>query len=88
MKIQSAAVTLLLALAGGAYGATEEQSLDSRANDIIKRQCTGCHGEERIKAAFQAKRDMKAIRRVMQGRGAKLTPAEQDILDTYWQQKK
>jgi len=87
MKIMFAAAALTLALTAVASGAGEEQNLDKRANDIIRQRCTGCHGEERVKAAFKAGQDMKAIRRVMQGRGAKLSPAEQDILDTYWKQK-
>jgi len=87
MKIQTAAVALILVVAAVTSGAGEEQNLHSKANDIIRKRCTGCHGEERVKAAFKAGQDMKAIRRVMQGRGATLSPAEQDILDTYWKQK-
>jgi hypothetical protein len=84
MNIQSAAVIVILVLASVAYGAGGEQSTDSKAQEIIARKCTGCHGDARIKAAFTAGKDMRAIQQEMQGRGVKLTGSEQEVLGIYW----
>ena len=84
MKTKSAAVALILSLASVAYGVGEEQNIDSKAQDIIAKKCTGCHGDAKIKAAFTAGKDMQVIQKEMQGRGAKLSGTEQEVLGIYW----
>ena len=84
MKIKSAAVALILSLASVAYGVGEEQNIDSKAQDIIAKKCTSCHGDAKIKAAFTAGKDMQVIQKEMQGRGAKLSGTEQEVLGIYW----
>jgi len=86
MKTESLAVILTLALAGAAQGAEPVGNIDSEAQAIMKNKCTGCHGEERIKAAFSAGKDMRAIQKEMQKR-AKLTGSEQEVMGIYWKKK-
>jgi uncharacterized membrane protein len=84
MKTQSAAVAVILALASVACGAGEEQSIDRKAREIIVKKCTGCHSDAKIMAAFSAGKDMRAIQKEMQGRGANLSGNEQEVLGIYW----
>ncbi|HZV81937.1 MAG TPA: hypothetical protein VFF53_07180 [Geobacteraceae bacterium] len=84
MHIKSVVVALILAVTAMAHGAGEGISFEKNAQDVISKKCTGCHGEERIKAAFSAGKDMRAIQMDMQRRGAKLTGSEQEVLGIYW----
>ena len=84
-KFIMVAVTIL----GGAtlaFGAAKSKDPQSKAHDVIRKKCTGCHGEERINAAFKAGRDMKAIQLEMEKKGAKLDGREKSTLDFYWKQ--
>lgn len=75
---------MTLVFAASALGAGEGISIEKRAHDVIAKKCNGCHGEERIKAAFSAGKDMRAIQMDMQRRGAKLSGSEQEVLGIYW----
>jgi hypothetical protein len=77
---------LLLALALASPAVAAEKNVDHQAQEIIKKKCTSCHGEAKIKAAFAAGKDMRAIQKEMQRRGAKLSGNEQDVLGIYWKQ--
>ena len=79
-------VVTILGGAALAFGAAESRDTDKKALDVIKKKCTGCHGEERIKAAFKAGRDMKAIQRKMENKGVKLNDEDKSTLDFYWKQ--
>ena len=84
-KLMMMVVTIL----GGAtlaFGAAASKDADSKALDVIKKKCTGCHGEDRINAAFKAGRDMKAVQREMEKKGAKLNDQDKSTLDFYWKQ--
>jgi uncharacterized membrane protein len=54
------------------------------AGAIIGKKCTTCHTKDRIDAALSAGKDMKAIQRDMEKRGAVLNPTERDVLGIYW----
>jgi len=80
---------LVVTILGGAslaVGAVASKDADSKAHDVIKKRCTGCHGEDRINAAFKAGRDMKAVQREMEKKGAKLSDQDKSTLDFYWKQ--
>ena len=82
-------ILMVVTILGGAalaFGGVESKDADSRAHDVIKKRCTGCHGEERINAAFKNGRDMKAIQREMEKKGAKLNDQDKSTLDFYWKQ--
>lgn len=80
-------ILLSIAILGGATLAQgAEKSVEQKAHAIIGQRCTGCHNEERINAAFAAGKDMKAIERAMEKKGAKLTNKEKSTLDFYWKQ--
>jgi len=84
-KLTMMVVTIL----GGAtlaFGGAESKDADSKALEVIKKKCTGCHGEDRINAAFKAGRDMKAIQREMEKKGARLNDQDKSTLDFYWKQ--
>ncbi len=84
MYIRASVVAASLAIAAIAHGAGEGVSFEKKAHDVIAKRCTGCHGEERITAAFSSGKDMRAIQREMQRRGAKLSGSEQEVLGIYW----
>lgn len=82
-------IMMVVTILGGAtlaFGAAASKDADSKAHDVIKKRCTGCHGEERISAAFKAGRDMKTIQREMEKKGAKLNDQDKSTLDFYWKQ--
>jgi len=54
------------------------------AGAIIGKKCTSCHTKERIDVALSAGKDMKAIQRDMEKRGAALNQSERDVLGIYW----
>lgn len=59
----------------------------SKAHAIINKKCTVCHSALKIDAAFAAGKDMNAIQRSMEKRGAKLTATEQEVLGIYWKEQ-
>ena len=82
-------ILMMVAILGGAalaFGAAESKDADSKAHDVIKKKCSGCHGEDRINAAFTSGRDMKAVQREMEKKGAKLSDKDKSTLDFYWKQ--
>jgi len=87
MNIKPVLIAVIIALAATVHGAGEEIGIEKKASYIIEKRCTGCHGEERIRAAFDSGRDMRAIQMDMQRRGAKLSGSEQEVLGIYWKKK-
>jgi len=82
-------ILMAMTLLGGAslaFGVAASTDADLKAQDVIKKRCTGCHGEERINAAFKNGRDMKAIQLEMEKKGAKLNDEDRSTLDFYWKQ--
>jgi len=82
-------ILIVVTILGGAalaFGAAGNKDAESKANDVIKKRCTGCHGEDRINAAFKSGRDMKAVQREMEKKGAKLNDEEKSTLDFYWKE--
>ena len=53
---------------------------------VIEEKCLVCHNRQRIDAALREQKDMAAITRAMEQKGARLTPSEQQVLGIYWQQ--
>ena len=86
--MQKLVVALVTVLGGAtlAFGAADGKDSDKKAHAIIKQKCTGCHGEDRINAAFKAGRDMKTIQLEMEKKGAKLSDKDRSTLDFYWKQ--
>jgi hypothetical protein len=85
--MKTTTLTLLLAITASVCWAGEPADNDKKAHDIIAKKCTGCHGEAKVTAAFKAGRDMRAIQKDMQKRGAGLTGKEQEVLNIFWKQK-
>lgn len=81
-------IVLLIGLVLGgatlAFGAAENKDAEKKAQAVIAKRCTGCHGAERVNAAYKAGRDMNAIEQEMEKKGAKLTDKEKSTLDFYW----
>lgn len=86
MKTRVLGITLIMALTGVAHAAAPK-NVDKKAHDIISKKCTSCHGEAQINAAFKAGKDMRAIQKDMQQRGAKLSASDQEVLGIFWKQK-
>jgi hypothetical protein len=84
MRVKFLTVVATLAATQFAHGAGEGGSIEKKANAVIQKKCTACHGEERITAAFKAGKDMRAIQMDMQRRGAKLSGSEQEVLGIFW----
>lgn len=92
LTISLAALTLL---AGNASAAVQPPATGAHlgnvlggdfkpAQAIIEKRCTACHTRDRIDAALSAGKDMRAIQRSMEKRGAKLNAKERDVLGIYW----
>lgn len=82
-------ILMVVTILGGAAlacGAVKGKEADSKAQEVIKKRCTRCHSEDRINTAYKAGRDMKAIEREMEKKGAKLNDDEKSTLDFYWKQ--
>ena len=58
----------------------------SKARTIIDKNCTSCHNSAIIDTAFSAGKDMPAIQREMEKRGARLSAKEREVLGIYWKQ--
>src|SRR5689334_8458163 len=54
------------------------------AHAVIEKKCTACHSAKRISEAFAAGKDMVAIQKAMEKKGAKLSSNERDVLGIYW----
>ena len=57
-----------------------------RARTVIATHCTRCHTSERIDAALKAGKDLGAIQKEMEQKGATLTTREREVLGIYWRQ--
>jgi uncharacterized membrane protein len=89
-------LTITLLAAGSATAAEQKSATASSHPDnvsggdlkaaraIIGKKCTTCHTKDRIDVALSAGKDMKAIQRDMEKRGATLNPSERDVLGIYW----
>ena len=55
-----------------------------QAQRIIASNCTKCHSRDRIDAALSAGKNMLAIQKDMEKRGAVLNAKEQEVLGIYW----
>jgi len=86
MKIRIVAVTMMLAAVGAAHASDNPNDNDRKAQEIIARKCTGCHGEARIKAAVSSGLDMRAVQKDMQRR-AGLSASEREVLGIFWKKK-
>ena len=84
MKKNAVVIGLVLSGATLAFGAGDNKDAEKKAQAVIAKRCTGCHGAERVNAAYKAGRDMKAIQQEMEKKGAKLTDKDKSTLDFYW----
>lgn len=75
------AITLSAGLASAAPKADTQ-----KAHTVMKQKCTSCHGQEKIDAALKAGKDMAAIQKEMEKKGAKLSAGEREVLGIYWSQ--
>ncbi|HEX9078749.1 MAG TPA: hypothetical protein VF795_04105 [Desulfuromonadaceae bacterium] len=55
------------------------------ARTVIAQRCTRCHTGERIDAALKAGKDLGAIQKTMERKGAALSANERRVLGIYWQ---
>lgn len=58
----------------------------SKARSIIDKNCTSCHSSAIIDTALSEGKDMSAIQRKMEKRGARLNTNEREVLGIYWKQ--
>lgn len=59
-----------------------------KARTIIDSKCTACHSKEKIDLALSSGKDMNAIQKVMEKRGAHLNSNEREVLGIFWKQSK
>ena len=55
---------------------------------IIDRKCTACHSKDKIDIALASGKDMAAIQKEMEKRGARLSSNEREVLGIFWKQSK
>ena len=51
---------------------------------VLESRCTGCHSLERVEKAMQEGRSLDELVEMMRKRGAIISPAEQNVLGTFW----
>ncbi|UFS71545.1 cytochrome C [Geomonas sp. RF6] len=56
------------------------------ALSVIEKKCTVCHSSSVINSALKSEKDMLAIQKSMEKKGAKLTTNEREVLGIYWKQ--
>lgn len=59
-----------------------------KAREIIDKNCTACHSSDKIDIALKSGKDMKAIQKEMEKRGARLSSNEREVLGIFWKQSK
>jgi uncharacterized membrane protein len=59
-----------------------------KAHSIIEKKCTACHSKDPIDVALSTGKDMNAIQKDMEKRGAKLSSNEREVLGIFWKQSK
>jgi uncharacterized membrane protein len=58
----------------------------TKARAVITKRCITCHSSEKIDAALTSGKDMGAIQREMELKGARLDASEREVLGIYWRQ--
>lgn len=56
------------------------------AHIVIDNKCITCHSGQRIEEAISAGKDMQAIQKRMEQKGAKLSADEQSVLRIFWKE--
>lgn len=87
MKIFFTTVMLSFFVVAAVHAAEETRGIEMKAHDIIELKCTKCHSDAQINAAFTAGKDMDAIVKEMELRGAKLSGNEREVLGIFWKKK-
>ena len=59
-----------------------------KAHAIIDKRCTSCHSRDKVDIALSSGRDMGAIQKEMEKRGAQLSTNEREVLGIFWKQSK
>ena len=59
-----------------------------KAEAILDKKCTVCHSKDKINIALSSGKDMNAIQKQMEKKGAHLTSNERDVLGIFWKQSK
>ena len=59
-----------------------------KAHAIIDRKCTACHSKDKIDIALSSGKDMNAIQKDMEKRGARLSSNDREVLGIFWKQSK
>jgi uncharacterized membrane protein len=60
----------------------------NKAHAIIDKKCTSCHSKDKINIALTSGKDMIAVQKEMEKRGARLTSNERDVLGIFWKQSR
>lgn len=84
MKIRLILSALSCLVCAGTLQAAEPAK--QSAHSIIQKKCTSCHSREKIDVALSSGKDMAAIQKEMEKRGAKLNINEREVLGIYWKQ--
>ena len=93
--ITSLAICSIFCIAAVSQAAEEKVNLGNvtggdfkKAHAIIERKCTACHSKEKIDIALTSGKDMKAIQKEMEKKGAHLNSNEREVLGIFWKQSK
>lgn len=62
------------------------RSPDDAAMRVIEEKCLVCHNRQRIDEAMRKEKDLKKIQRMMEKKGAALTPKDREVLGHFWKQ--
>jgi len=79
-------MVLLQTTAG--FGQTDVRGITIKQEGlkVIDEKCLVCHNRQRIEDSARERKNMEAIQRIMEQRGAVLTEQERKVLGHFWQQ--
>jgi len=72
---------------GSNLGSVKGGDFNNTAQDVIAKRCTRCHSSAKIDAALKAGKDLGAIQKEMERKGAQLNSNEREVLGIYWKQQ-
>jgi uncharacterized membrane protein len=71
---------------GSSLGSVTGGDFNNKAQAVIAKRCTRCHSSAKIDAALKAGKDLGAIQKEMERKGAQLNAKEREVLGIYWKQ--
>jgi hypothetical protein len=71
---------------GHSLGSVTGGDFRQKANLVIQKKCTSCHGSKVIEQAIAAGKNMQKIQQRMELKGVKLSANDRTVLGVFWQQ--